>query len=238
MPPLEDMVRLYEFGFVPNQKIRDSNKKRKRRLDQALALIGLLAATPVMIIAALAVKLDSKGPIFYKSRRVGEGGKVFSAYKLRTMYDGNRNSPNEAHDVSQCNFLDDVLVVQNPDDPRITRVGKILRRFSIDELPQFVNVLRGDISVVGIRPFGYEEAQRFVDYARHIGNQRYLGIFYCPGGMTSLAAIHGRGDLPKVQRIEYDLEYTRKFNTEDILRCDLQIIGRTLKFVINGKGAY
>lgn len=234
--PLEEKVRRYEFDFVPDERARNLNRKRKRIVDIILASLGLIATTPIIAVAALVVKLDSKGPAFYKSKRVDEDGRVFHAYKLRTMY-VNSNQYGWAYGVSQCRTLDDVFIVQNPNDSRITKVGRILRRYSIDELPQFLNVVKGDMSMVGPRPLG-DEARRFVEYALSTRNYRYLEIFYCPAGMTSNAAIHGRGDLPKAQRVEHDLEYAREFNTKNILGLDMQIIGRTCKILLTGKGAY
>jgi lipopolysaccharide/colanic/teichoic acid biosynthesis glycosyltransferase len=172
-----------------------------RTLDAALAGVGLAVAGPVLAVAAVAIKLDDGGPVFYRQRRVGLDGEEFELLKLRTMTVGaERRGAGYA---------------VNAGDPRITRVGRALRRVSLDELPQLWNVVRGDMSLVGPRPtLAYQVAQYTPRQRRRLDVKP---------GITGWAQIHGRARLPWDERIELDVWYVE--HRTPLL--DLKILART-----------
>jgi lipopolysaccharide/colanic/teichoic acid biosynthesis glycosyltransferase len=179
-----------------------------RALDVAAAGIGLALAAPVLGIAAVAVKLDDGGPVLYRQRRVGLDGKEFELLKLRTMEVGaERRGAGFAVDA---------------DDPRITRVGRMLRRLSIDELPQLWNVVRGDMSLIGPRPTLAYQVERYTPRQR-----RRLEV---KPGITGWAQIHGRARLPWDERIELDVWYVEHRSPW----LDLKILARTPRALLAG----
>jgi lipopolysaccharide/colanic/teichoic acid biosynthesis glycosyltransferase len=184
----------------------------KRALDLAVAGTGLVAGAPVVGLAALLVRLESHGPAVYRQRRVGLDGEPFHLFKLRTM-------------VSGAEAMGAGLAVDAGDD-RITRVGAVLRRFSIDELPNLVNVLRGEMSVVGPRPTVQVQVDRYSERQR-------LRLSVRPG-LTGWAQVQGRASLPWHERIELDLWYVE----HESLRLDLRILWATLRIVLGGHGLY
>ncbi len=172
-----------------------------RALDVALAGIGLAVTSPVLAAAALAIKLEDGGPVFYRQRRVGKGGAELELLKLRTMVVG-------AERLGAGFAVDE-------GDPRITRVGRFLRRLSIDELPQLWNVVRGDMSIVGPRPTLAYQVERYTPRQR-----RRLDV---KPGITGWAQIHGRARLPWEERIELDVWYVENRSAW----LDLKILART-----------
>lgn len=182
------------------------NRLAKRIEDIAGALVGLLVGGPAILVAALVVRRTSPGPSFYRQRRCGENGRPFTLFKLRTMVE---NAEAETGPVWT-----------SPDDPRRTRIGAFLRRWNIDELPQFWNVLRGDMSLVGPRP----ERPEFVEQFReHIG--RYMSRHVSRPGITGWAQVNGlRGQTDLRERIRYDLWYLENWS----LSLDFKILARTL----------
>jgi lipopolysaccharide/colanic/teichoic acid biosynthesis glycosyltransferase len=172
-----------------------------RALDAAAAGVGLAAASPVLALAALAIKLDGNGPVFYRQRRVGLNGEQFELLKLRTMEVG--------AEQKGAGFAVD------KGDPRITRVGRLLRRLSIDEVPQLWNVVRGDMSLVGPRPTLAYQVERYTPRQR-----RRLEV---KPGITGWAQIHGRARLPWEERIELDVWYVEHRSPW----LDLKILART-----------
>jgi lipopolysaccharide/colanic/teichoic acid biosynthesis glycosyltransferase len=177
-----------------------------------LAALLLLVAAPVLILAWLAIRLSSRGPAIYRQRRVGKAGAEFDLLKLRTMVAGaERMGPGLAVDEG---------------DPRITRVGGLLRRFSLDELPNLVNVLAGDMSIVGPRPTVQEQVSQYTD--------RQLGRLAVEPGITGWAQVSGRAALPWHERIELDLDYIERWS----LRLDLRILLRTARLLMTGRGLY
>ncbi|MDQ2968502.1 MAG: sugar transferase [Actinomycetota bacterium] len=172
-----------------------------RALDTAAAGLGLALASPVLAAAALAIKLDDGGPVFYRQRRVGLNGEEFELVKLRTMQVG--------AEQKGAGFA------VNDGDPRITRAGRLLRRLSIDELPQLWNVVRGDMSLVGPRPTLAYQVERYTPRQR-----RRLEV---RPGITGWAQIHGRARLPWEERIELDVWYVEHRSPW----LDLKIIART-----------
>jgi lipopolysaccharide/colanic/teichoic acid biosynthesis glycosyltransferase len=183
-----------------------------RVLDIVLAGIGLVLAAPLLLIAAVAIKLDSRGPVIYRQRRVGKGGQQFEVYKLRTMRLGA-----------------DPVGVGTPvleDDPRVTRVGGLLRRFSLDELPNLVNVLRGELAIVGPRPTLAAQVELYTERQR-----RRLEV---KPGITGWAQVNGRAGIPWEERIELDVWYVDNHS----LALDLRILARTVRLLFTGQGLY
>ena len=186
----------------------------KRLFDLTLSVLLLALASPVMLLTALAVRLTSPGPVFYHQRRVGENGKLFWVHKFRTMVPGAENK-------RTINPLEKL-----PDDPRITPLGRFLRRTSIDELPQLFNVLHGEMSLVGPRP-----EQVFIVEQYEPWQRQRLAV---PPGITGWWQVNGRGDLPMHLNTHYDLYYIRNYS----LWLDLKILWKTVGVVIKGRGAY
>jgi lipopolysaccharide/colanic/teichoic acid biosynthesis glycosyltransferase len=184
----------------------------KRPLDVVLAALLLLVATPILVLAAVAIRLESRGPIVYRQRRVGRHGEPFDLWKLRTMVSGA-----EAMGAG-------IYVLEG--DPRITRAGRLLRRFSLDELPNLVNVLRGEMAVVGPRPTVQEQVDRYTERQR-----RRLEV---KPGITGWAQVNGRTSLPWPERIELDVWYVDNRS----LRLDLRILLRTARMLLTGRGLY
>jgi lipopolysaccharide/colanic/teichoic acid biosynthesis glycosyltransferase len=182
-----------------------------RTLDVALAGTGLLLASPVLALAAVAIKLEDGGPVLYRQRRVGERGCDFELLKLRTMVVGAESRGAGA--------------AVNRGDPRITSIGRVLRRVSFDELPQLWNVVRGDMSLIGPRPTLRYQVDQYDDRQR-----RRLEV---KPGITGWAQIHGRARLPWAERIELDVWYVEHRNWKTdlliLLRTPLALLGGTYK---------
>jgi lipopolysaccharide/colanic/teichoic acid biosynthesis glycosyltransferase len=183
-----------------------------RALDLLVASLVLLVASPLLAVAALLIKLESGGPVFYRQRRVGRGGAPFELWKLRTMVPGA-----EALGAG-------IYVVEG--DTRITRVGRLLRRFSLDELPNLLNVLKGEMAVVGPRPTVQEQVDRYTERQR-----RRLEV---KPGITGWAQVNGRTSLPWPERIELDVWYVENRS----LRLDLRILAKTVRMLATGHGLY
>ena len=170
----------------------------KRMIDVVLSLFGLVLISPFVVIIAILIKIDSKGPVFFKHHRIGKNGKPFSMYKFRTMKDGaeamiNDFTPEQLEEWNE-NF-------KLKDDPRITRIGKFLRKTSLDELPQLVNILRGDMSIVGPRPVIEVELEEY-------GNDKDEFLSIRPG-LTGWWASNGRSEISYPERCSYELYYVR-----------------------------
>ena len=170
----------------------------KRMIDIVLSLFGLVLISPFVVIIAIYIKIDSKGPVFFKHQRIGKNGKPFSMYKFRTMKDGaeamiNDFTPEQLEEWNE-NF-------KLKDDPRITRIGKFLRKTSLDELPQLVNILRGDMSIVGPRPVIEVELEEY-------GNDKDEFLSIRPG-LTGWWASNGRSEISYPERCSYELYYVR-----------------------------
>jgi lipopolysaccharide/colanic/teichoic acid biosynthesis glycosyltransferase len=181
-----------------------------RIFDIVVAAIALVALSPVLLVAAVAVKLGSRGPVIYRQRRVGLGGREFELLKLRTMVQGS----------------DPVGVgtVVTRDDPRVTRAGRLLRRTSLDELPNLVNVLRGEMAIVGPRPTIPAQVEDYTprQHRRHEVRP----------GLTGLAQIQGRAGIPWEARIEWDVEYVERRG----VALDLKVLARTAALLLTGRG--
>ncbi len=181
----------------------------KRFSDIFISILVLTFSLPLILIAMIAIKLDSKGPVFFIHERTGLGGKPFKMYKFRGMID---------------NALSFGPVLTQENDPRITRVGKILRRTSFDEVPQFINVLLGDMSIIGPRPEMISITENYNEYQRK--------VFDFKPGITGIAQVNGRQKLTPDERTEMEINYYIKENFLD----DLKILLKTIKVVISNEG--
>ena len=196
----------------------------KRVCDLILSSIGAVVAPPLMLLIGVAIKLESRGPVFFRQLRVGLGGREFMMWKFRSM---TPEAELRQQEIAHLNAYGDPRLFKLPRDPRITRVGRLLRRFSLDELPQLFNILAGDMSLVGPRPPLPSEVKRYE--AHHL-----IRLSVVPG-LTGPWQVNGRNlitDFEEVVRLERD--YIEHWS----LRSDIEIIARTLGVVITGKGAY
>jgi lipopolysaccharide/colanic/teichoic acid biosynthesis glycosyltransferase len=183
-----------------------------RALGALTAALALVVLSPVLLVAAIAIKLDSRGPVIYRQRRAGLGGQPFELLKLRTMQLGA-----------------DPVGVGTPvleGDPRVTRVGGFLRRFSLDELPNLVNVVKGDLALVGPRPTLEAQVELYTPHQR-----RRLEV---RPGITGWAQVNGRAGIPWEERIELDVWYVDHRSA----LLDLRILGRTARLLLTGQGLY
>ena len=193
----------------------------KRLLDLALSMLLLALASPVLLVAALAIKLSSPGSVFFKQERMGLNGRVFTLYKFRTMIEDAHERRGE---VSHLNEMTGP-VFKAKDDPRITTVGRILRKFSLDELPQLWNVVKGDMSLVGPRPPMPEEVAGY-----HRWHRRRLSM---KPGLTCLWQVSGRNNIDFDDWMQLDLQYIDNWSPS----LDLKILLRTIPAVLSGRGA-
>ncbi|HUH80852.1 MAG TPA: sugar transferase [Solirubrobacteraceae bacterium] len=184
----------------------------RRAIDILVSAGALLVSCPLLGAAALAIRLESPGPVLYRQRRAGLRGRPFELLKLRTM-------------VSGAERIGAGLAI-NENDPRITRVGALLRRTSLDELPNLVNVLRGDMSLIGPRPTLPAQVEQYTE--------RQRGRLSIKPGITGWAQVNGRASLPWPERIELDLYYIEHRS----LLLDLEILRRSVALVLGGSGVY
>ncbi len=198
------------------------NRPAKRGLDIVGSITGLILLAPLMALIACLIKLDSPGPVFFVQERVGEGGRLFKMYKFRSMVVGAEAMAGEMRNLSH--LPPPLLKIR--DDPRVTRVGRWLRRFSLDELPQLFNVLKGEMSLVGPRPEEIHVVQKYKN--RH---RKRLSV---KPGITGPMQINGRGDLSLDERVELELAYIE----ERSFWTDISILFKTVPVVLLGKGAY
>lgn len=194
----------------------------KRAFDLTVATITLIFVAPFMGLVAIIIKLDSPGPVFFKQERVGKWGKTFGCYKFRSMYIDAEARKAELMDQNEA----DGVVFKMKNDPRVTRIGRVIRKLSIDELPQLINVIKGDMSLVGPRPpVPIEVAQYKFDQMHRLD---------AVPGITGLQQVSGRSNLDFKRWVELDLEYI----AEQSLLKDIEILLRTIPAVIFGRGAY
>jgi lipopolysaccharide/colanic/teichoic acid biosynthesis glycosyltransferase len=194
----------------------------KRALDLLGAAIALVVSSPLLLLAAAAIKLESRGPVFYKSTRIGRGGRPFTFYKLRSMVNG---ADRHRHHLTHLNEADGpVFKISN--DPRITRIGRFLRSTSIDEIPQFFHVLSGSMSLVGPRPPIPEEIAQYEPWQ--------LSRLDVRPGLTCLWQISGRSRIGFQEWMRLDLEYIK----HQSFMLDMKILVRTIPAVLSREGAY
>ncbi|MGA8150805.1 MAG: sugar transferase [Terriglobales bacterium] len=197
----------------------------KRALDFSLSLLLLIALAPVLLLAAILIKLTSPGPVFFVQKRIGLNKRIFNIFKFRTMV---INAEEKLGEIEHLNEVSGpVFKIKN--DPRITPVGKLLRKTSIDELPQLFNVVSGDMSLVGPRPLQLRDYELFTGGGEDWQRCR----FSVRPGITCLWQVNGRSSLPFHKWMELDLQYVRNWS----LWLDLQILAKTIPAVLRGSGA-
>ncbi|MEN6461184.1 MAG: exopolysaccharide biosynthesis polyprenyl glycosylphosphotransferase [Syntrophomonas sp.] len=194
----------------------------KRCLDIVASILSILVLFPFFILIAIIIKLDSKGPVLFSQTRVGENGNTFEMFKFRSMQVG---SEVRLNDLKEKNEADGpVFKIRN--DPRITKIGTFLRKTSIDELPQLINIIKGEMSFVGPRPPLPSEVNQYTPYQM----QRLL----VKPGLTCYWQISGRSDLSFEEWVDLDLKYIRERN----IALDISLILLTIPVILTGKGAY
>ncbi|MCR4662885.1 MAG: exopolysaccharide biosynthesis polyprenyl glycosylphosphotransferase, partial [Endomicrobiaceae bacterium] len=197
----------------------------KRFFDIILSLILLIFSTPIFIIVAICIKLESTGPVFYKQTRIGYKRKKFCCYKFRSM------CQNAEEKIENLKKDDNTIFFKMENDPRITKVGKFIRKYSIDEMPQFFNVLKGDMSLVGPRPMIEME---ILAIEKKYHNYNLNKLFKVMPGITGLWQVSGRSILNDEKRLELDLFYIDNWS----LNFDLKILLKTVIAILFHKGAY
>ncbi len=195
----------------------------KRMMDIVVSALGLLVLSPLFAAIALAVKLTSPGPAIFTQTRVGRYGRHFKFYKFRSMY---IDAEERKAELKDCNESGDGVIFKMRDDPRITRVGRFLRRTSLDELPQLWNVLKGDMSIVGPRPPVPEEVREYT-----LEDRKRLDVI---PGITCLWQIKGRSEIPFHEQVRLDKEYILASSVWK----DIVILIKTIPAILGGRGAY
>jgi Undecaprenyl-phosphate galactose phosphotransferase WbaP len=222
-------VRDFEgyLGLSMSQRLMfGSNRVLKRTVEFFITILGLIIISPLFVLIAIAVKLDSPGPVFYGHKRLGRFEKEFTAWKYRTMR-ADADAVLESYLAENAEARAEWAEARKlKDDPRITRVGRFLRARSLDELPQFWNVLRGEMSLIGPRPIVREEIEKY-------GNSWSVVSSITPG-VSGLWQVSGRSDTSYPERVELDLYYIRSWS----LWMDLYIFFKTIWNIVSGKGAY
>jgi exopolysaccharide biosynthesis polyprenyl glycosylphosphotransferase len=217
-----------------HSKVKNGSLLIKRAMDIIGSMLAILFFSPTFILIAILVKLSSKGPVFFKQHRLGQFGKTFTCLKFRSMY---ANNDLKIHQEFMKTLISGAYegksdgktkpVYKMTDDPRITRIGRILRRTSLDELPQFINVLKGEMSLVGPRPpLAYEYAEYNLWHRRR--------VLEVKPGITGLWQVNGRSRVSFDEMVRLDLRYARSWS----LALDLQILAQTPRAVLFGDGAY
>jgi exopolysaccharide biosynthesis polyprenyl glycosylphosphotransferase len=223
-------VQLHTIEGLPllglsSPRLSGSSRFLKRSLDLVAAALGLVLLAPMFVVVAIAIKTDSRGPVFFRQVRMGTGGRTFKVFKFRTMVrDAESVKPAIAH--MNMHVTGDPRMFKVPDDPRVTRVGRSLRRWRIDELPQLLNVLTGEMSLVGPRPLILDEDQHVERWAR-----RRLDL---KPGMTGLWQVLGASDIPFEEMTKLDYLYVTNWS----LREDLRLIFLTLPALTRARAAY
>jgi exopolysaccharide biosynthesis polyprenyl glycosylphosphotransferase len=222
---LTTSVRVHEQGYVPLVTL---NKTRitgihlicKTMLDYVVAAMALALLLPGFIVLVILLKRDSSGPIFHRRRVVGQGRREFDAFKFRTMYiDGDKLlTPEQRRELEEYGKL--------KEDPRVTRIGAFLRRYSLDEVPQLINILRGEMSLIGPRMITMPELAKFGKWQHNLATVK--------PGLTGLWQVSGRSDLSYEDRVRLDMHYIRNHS----IWLDLQILFQTIPALISGRGAY
>jgi exopolysaccharide biosynthesis polyprenyl glycosylphosphotransferase len=212
-------LRLALSWWVIRTKLMSS---LKRVLDVTVAIIAIILTAPIMLITAILIKLESPGPVIFKQVRVGKDGEHFYCYKFRSMYVDAEQRLRELQAKNEA----DGPVFKMKRDPRVTRVGRVIRKLSIDELPQLFNVLKGEMSLVGPRPALPSEVAKYT--------YEQIGRLHAIPGITGLQQVSGRSDLDFKRWVELDLQYI----AEQSIWKDIEILLRTIPAVILGRGAY
>lgn len=212
-------LRLALSWWVIRTKLMSS---LKRVLDVTVAIIAIILTAPIMLITAILIKLESPGPVIFKQVRVGKDGEHFYCYKFRSMYVDAEQRLRELQAQNEA----DGPVFKMKRDPRVTRIGRVIRKLSIDELPQLFNVLKGEMSLVGPRPALPSEVAKYT--------YEQIGRLHAIPGITGLQQVSGRSDLDFKRWVELDLQYI----AEQSIWKDIEILLRTIPAVLLGRGAY
>lgn len=194
----------------------------KRFIDIIIGTIGLIVCIPIFIIIGIAIKIDSKGPVFFKHKRIGKHGKKLEIYKFRTMIENAEEAMKNFTEEQKKEFAENFKL---ENDPRVTRVGKILRKTSLDELPQIINILKGEMSIIGPRPVVKSELEKY-------GSNQDKFLSVAPG-LTGNWAANGRSDVSYEERMALELDYIENRN----LILDMKIFFKTIGSVLKGRGA-
>ena len=198
-------------------------KSLKRGLDIATSIVAMTFLSPVLLLVGLAIKIESKGPVFFKQTRVGVNGKHFTMWKFRSM---SVDAEQQKATLNDQNEMANGVLFKMRKDPRITKVGTLIRKTSIDELPQLFNVLKGDMSLVGPRPPLPSEVLQY--------NRRDRVRMSVVPGITCYWQVSGRSDIPFAQQVELDIKY---IETQSLM-VDVALLARTVPAVVLAKGAY
>jgi len=216
-----------DFAYVPlvgvnPVRLTGMDRVMKTILDYTLTILGMTVVAPLLLIIALIIKLDSPGPVLHRRRVMGVNGRQYDAFKFRTMY------VNGDKILAKYPELQTELAANHKlkNDPRITRVGKWLRRYSLDELPQLINVLKLDMSLVGPRMIAPSEIEMYDKWD--------INLLTVKPGLTGLWQVSGRSDISYNERVRLDMHYIRNWS----IWLDLQIIMQTMPVVLKGSGAY
>ena len=225
-------ILMHQAEFVPGQTVPLFELKPpvfegidyalKRTFDLVVATLLMIVLSPLLLALALAVRLSSRGPVIYRSTRPGIGGAPFDCFKFRTMRTGAEQLQADLEEVNEASGA--LFKIRH--DPRLTRVGRFLRRYSLDELPQLVNVLRGEMSLVGPRPLPMRDFQRLEEWHK----KRYLVM----PGITGLWQVSGRSDLNFDDLVRLDFVYLENWS----ISLDLTILLKTIPAVITRRGAF
>ena len=220
-------IRVVGAGWVPPSRFRYAGVRllAKRLADYVIAAVALIVLSPVFVAIAALVKVTSRGPVLFRQWRVGRHGAQFEVLKFRTMRVDSEEWLRRDPDLYEQYRANDFKLDLDT-DPRITRIGKILRRTSLDELPQLVNVLHGEMSIVGPRPVVRDELELYGPLA-----EAYLAMY---PGITGRWQVEGRNDIRFPERAELDVEYAERWS----LRNDLSILSRTIPAVLRNHGVH
>lgn len=194
----------------------------KRFIDIIIGTIGLIVCIPIFIIIGIAIKIDSKGPVFFKHKRIGKHGKKLEIYKFRTMIENAEEAMKNFTEEQKKEFAENFKL---ENDPRVTRVGKILRKTSLDALPQIINILKGEMSIIGPRPVVRSELEKY-------GSNQDKFLSVAPG-LTGYWAANGRSDVSYEERMALELYYV---NNRSLI-LDMKIFFKTIGSVLKGRGA-
>ncbi|MCC5635510.1 sugar transferase [Nostoc sp. CHAB 5844] len=229
LKPIHRQVYIQKVGGMPClsvscPKIIGRDFWLKRIFDFCFTALFLILTSPIYLAIATAIKLDSPGPVFYKQTRIGLRGRPFQVWKFRTM---RPDADKLQKELEALNEIKDGIIFKIKDDPRITRIGKFLRRYSLDELPQLFNVLLGEMSLVGPRPLPTRDVEKFLDH--HFLRQEVLP------GVTGLWQVSGRSNILDFEQvINLDMNYIENWS----LQLDFEILLRTVQVVLKKEGAY
>ena len=213
---------------LPKQGYRDLLGKDvpykivKRTADVMLSSIAMVALLPVFAVIALAIKLESKGPVFFKHTRIGKDGKIIKLYKFRSMVDNAEDLIKKFTPEQMKEYQENYKL---KDDPRITKVGKFLRKTSLDELPQLINIIKGDLSIIGPRPVVSEELKKY-----GVNTEKFLSV---TPGLTGYWAANGRSCINYEQRMQMELFYIDNLS----FKMDIKVFFKTIEAVAKREGA-